>query len=51
MFGFMGSIATMLFITVVPRFFIFAALWAIIGNVGLQLLYSYIYAGSSAHVL
>ncbi|KAF8456760.1 vacuole effluxer Atg22 like-domain-containing protein [Kalaharituber pfeilii] len=33
-FAFMGSLSTMLFITVTPRFFIFSALWAILGNVG-----------------
>ncbi|KAI5797920.1 vacuole effluxer Atg22 like-domain-containing protein, partial [Peziza echinospora] len=34
LFAFMGSIATILFITVTPALYIFSALWAIIGNVG-----------------
>ncbi|KAF8424941.1 vacuole effluxer Atg22 like-domain-containing protein [Tirmania nivea] len=33
-FALMGSISTMLFITVTPRFFLFGAVWAILGNIG-----------------
>lgn len=33
-FAMVGSLATMLFSSVTPRFYMFAALWAIIGNIG-----------------